>query len=98
MANYRCKHCKKDLDESEAYEYRGAISCAEHFDEVIQNRKSEREALIEEESRKTKAFEGLDLRSDSTIGRGNREILSAQIEIASKESPRLRSYERGEND
>lgn len=88
-----CQKCKTELTESTAYEYRGAFSCAEHFDEVTESRELERQEIIKEESRKTEVFRGLDL-SDSAVGRGNRELLKPQIEIASKESARLKRYER----
>ena len=90
--SYKCKKCKIELDAGDAYEYRGAISCAEHFDLVKSGRDFERQEIIEEEKNKTECFRGLDL-SDSKIGKANREILKARIEIASKESGRLKSYE-----
>lgn len=91
----RCSSCKKELDEYTAYEYRGVLSCWECHDKVTKDRDQERQEIIEEESTKTKCFKGLDL-SDSTIGKANRELLKPQIEIASKESSRLKKYE-GEN-
>ena len=89
---YKCSKCKKELDDHEAYEYRGAFSCEEHFDEVIESRDFQRQEIIKEESAKTDKFKGLDL-GDNCIGRANREILKPQIEIASKESARLKEYE-----
>ena len=41
-----CRKCKKQLEDSEAYEYRGAISCEKHFDEVIKDRDFERQEVI----------------------------------------------------
>ena len=89
---YKCEICKKELDESEAYEYRGAIGCDEHFDEVCELRDFKRQEIINEEHNKTKHFAGLDL-SDSVIGKANRNLLQKRIEIASKESARLKEYE-----
>ncbi|MCG9708255.1 hypothetical protein L1D46_05505 [Pseudoalteromonas sp. Isolate3] len=95
MSNYTCQKCKAKLKANEAYEYRGAFACAEHFDEVIEMRDFERNQIAEEEHNKTKVFEGLDL-TDSSIGKANRKLLKRHIEIAGKESQRLKTYERGD--
>lgn len=92
----KCLKCKKKLDPNEAYEYRGIISCADHFDEVCDIRESQRREIIKEESEKTEPFMGLDL-SDSAVGKANREILKSRIEIAKKESRHLQEYERPES-
>ncbi len=89
---YKCSKCKKELDGSETYEYRGVFACWDHFEEVIESRDFQRQEIINEEDAKTKVFQGLDL-GDNCIGNANREILKAQIEIASKESGRLKYYE-----
>ncbi len=93
MEKYKCSKCKKELDGFEAYEYRGAISCEEHFDEVIEMRDFQRQEIINEESNKTKVFKGLDLDPRNPIGKANREMLSGRIEVASKESGRIKEYE-----
>ena len=95
MSNYTCKPCKAKLKANEAYEYRGAFACGDHFDEVIEMRDFERNQIINDEHNKTKAFKGLDL-TDSTIGKANKALLKPRIEIAGKESPRLKNYERGD--
>ena len=64
----------------------------EHFDEVCEQRDQERRWLINEEDQKTKKFKGLDL-SDSVIGKENRKLLKGSIEVASRESERLKNYE-----
>ncbi|MET6758978.1 hypothetical protein [Pseudoalteromonas sp. NCIMB_1079] len=92
MSNYTCRKCKAKLRANEAYEYRGAISCEEHFDEVIEMRDFERNQIIQEEHSKTKIFKGLDL-TDSVIGKANQALLKPRIEVASKESQRLKNYE-----
>lgn len=89
---YECQLCKAELEANETYEYRGAYSCAEHFDQVIKDRDFQRQEVMAENNVKTRAFKGLDL-SDSPVGKANREILKPQIEIAGKESARLREYE-----
>lgn len=94
MSDYECTLCKKQLDDCDAYEYRGAHSCDDCFDEVIEMRDLERNQIIQEESRKTKVFKGLDL-TDSVIGKANKNLLKANIEIARNESQRLRDYEGG---
>lgn len=92
MSDLICSKCRRPLEEDEAYEYRGAISCAGCFDEVEADRNKERAEIIQEESGKTECFKGLDL-SDSAVGVANRSILKTRIEIAQKESFRLKKYE-----
>lgn len=87
-----CKLCRKEIEDNETYEYRGALSCSDCFDEVIKGREFERREIITEEQSKTDKLKGLDL-SLSTIGKENRKILKSSIEIASKESIRLKMYE-----
>ncbi|WP_217874322.1 hypothetical protein [Pseudoalteromonas shioyasakiensis] len=93
---YICSKCKKQLESHEAYEYRGAVACEDHFDEVIEMRDFERNEIIQQEHNKTKVFKGLDL-TDSAIGNANKKLLKPNIEIASKESQRLKNYERGDS-
>ena len=93
MKEYTCSKCHNELDGSEAYEYRGAIACDTCFDSVIETRDFQRQEIIAEESAKTDKFKGLDL-GDNVIGKDNREILKGSIETASKESGRLKEYER----
>jgi hypothetical protein len=89
----RCEKCKQPLAPSEAYEYRGVYSCAEHFELVCKDRDRKRQQVINEERGKTDQLSGLDLSSSNAVGKANRELLKRQIEIASKESPRLKEYE-----
>lgn len=90
---YICIKCKQKIDSSEAYEYRGAISCEKCFDDVCKSRDYERAEIIEENKHKTEKFRGIDL-GDTTIGKANRDILKSDIDIAKKESGRLKNYER----
>lgn len=92
MEGFTCSKCKKALDGSEAYEYRGVVSCEEHFDEVCELRDYQRKEIMADEAAKTDKFKGLDL-GDNAIGKANREILKGSIEVASKESVRLKEYE-----
>lgn len=92
MSNYTCQKCKVKLKANEAYEYRGVFACEDHFDEVIEMRDFERSQIIKEEHNKTKVFKGLDL-TGSTIGKANKKLLKPNIEIASRESQRLKIYE-----
>lgn len=89
---YKCSICKKGLDASETYEYRGAYACEEHFEEAQGKRDFERQEIMTEENHKLKPLEGLSF-GDSVIGRANREIMKPQIEIARKESGRMKAYE-----
>ncbi len=93
---YRCIRCHKDISSYETYEYRGAVSCEECFDEVIETRDFQRQEIIAEEGMKTDKFKGLDL-GDNVIGKANRELLKSSIEIASKESGRIKAYENKED-
>ena len=88
----RCSVCGKEQEYGDMYEYRGAISCENCFDELQRIRDRDRAALIEEERHKTERFRGLDM-SDGVIGRANREILKQDIDIAKRESARLHHYE-----
>lgn len=88
----KCKKCGIQLDDYTAYEYRGAISCADCFDEVIEDRDRERSEVMNEEHNKTKVFKGLDL-TDSPTGQANKKLLKGRIEVASKESLKLKNYE-----
>lgn len=92
LSKMKCQHCKMVLDDSDAYEYRGTYACAEHFDMVCKSRDSERAEITREESQKANIFKGLDL-TDSSIGKANRQILKTHIEVASKESGRIKKYE-----
>ena len=92
MKNYYCSKCGKEIGPSDTYEYRGAYSCVECFDDIQETRNFERQEVMEEQRAKTDGFKGLDL-GDSVIGKANREILKPQIEIAKKEGGRLRRYE-----
>ena len=90
---YTCSGCGVKLSSwGNTYEYRGSYSCESCFEKVQQQREEERENIIQEERHKTDRFKGLDM-SDSIIGKANREILKKDIEVASKESKRLRDYE-----
>lgn len=89
----KCHKCNESFDEDEIYEYRGLFACVEHIDEITIQRDAQRNEIIREEDNKTKVFKGLDL-GDSKIGKANNEILKKQIEIAKKESIRLKQYER----
>lgn len=45
---FRCRVCKEQLSESEAYEYRGAYACAQHLEEATESRDHERAEVIQE--------------------------------------------------
>lgn len=96
---YKCYVCGKihEVDEfgvePDVYEYRGAYSCEEHFDEMVNLRDFKRSKIIQEEKNKTKFFKDLDFNPDTPIGKANREIFKSRIEIAQKESGRLKDYE-----
>ncbi|WP_158783714.1 hypothetical protein [Pantoea sp. BAV 3049] len=95
MSDYQCCRCKKILDGYNSYEYRGFVSCEEHFDEVIKLVDAKRSDLIERENAKISPLKGLDISPDSVVGRMNRRLLSGAIEVASKEHPIEKEYRTG---
>lgn len=78
-----CSVCKKRFDLSDLYEYWGHVACEKCFGEVEKNADFERAEAIERSRHKTDRFRGLDL-GDSSIGKANRQILKADIEIAKR--------------
>ena len=90
----KCSICKTECEYREMYEYRGALSCEKCFDELQTKRDAERQQIIEAEKHKTDRFKGINLSNDS-IGKANKRILQADIEIAKKESKQVNDYERG---
>ena len=44
---HNCAICGEELSDSEAYEYRGAIACATHHEEMIKKRDYQRQQIIE---------------------------------------------------
>lgn len=91
--HYECSKCSKVMNGSDAYEYRGAIACSDCFEEVEKDRERQRQEIIAEESKKTEPLKGLDLDPRSSIGKATRTMMSQHIEIAGKESGRLKEYE-----
>lgn len=87
-----CPICKNDFELGQMYEYRGALACEDCIEEMREKRDLQRAEVIEEQKFKTDRFKGLDF-SDSKIGKANREILKSDMEIAKKESQRLKNYE-----
>ncbi len=87
-----CSVCKNEFELGEMYEYRGMIACEKCFNKACEQRDAERADIIAENKARTNKFAGLDM-SDSSIGKANREILKADIEIAKKENGRLKNYE-----
>ena len=87
-----CPLCGREEEYGQMYEYRGAIACVDCIDKAREQRDVERAEVIEEQKHKTDRFKALDL-SDSTIGKANKQILKADIEVAKKEGKRIRNYE-----
>jgi len=90
----KCQICKEMFSDSDTYEYRGAMSCQPHFEELQGKRDYQRQEVIEENEHQTAPFKGLSL-GDNVIGRANRQILKGSIEIAKKETMRTKLYEQG---
>ena len=96
MSEYKCCLCGREIDGHEAYEYRGFTSCEEHFDKVIEKVDIRRTEIIHRNEAVTSPLAGLDIDTRSAVGQANRELLSAAIEIASKETIAEQQYRRGE--
>ena len=95
MSEYKCCRCKAGLDGYSAYEYRGFVSCEEHFNEVIALVDAKRSDLIGREQSRLAPLKGMDIHPDSPVGQANRSILRASIEIASTEHPIEAEYRKG---
>jgi len=93
METFKCSKCHKELDSSETYEYRGAFSCEEHFDEVQKSRDFERQEVMEETNASVLSQRNGEFISNrSKYHLGN--VASDGLPIIKvKESPRLRAYE-----
>lgn len=96
MSEYKCCLCKCDLDGNSAYEYRGFVSCEEHFDKVIKKVDIRRSEVISRNEAATRPLVGLDIHPDSVIGKATRKLLHGAIEVASKETVAEQQYLRGE--
>jgi len=89
-----CSNCKKELiNDSDIYDYRGAFSCEDCLDIVQDSRERERQEIIAEEKRRLAPLKGMDINPNTVLGKINCEILKPQIEIACKESYRMKNYE-----
>lgn len=87
-----CPLCGREEEYGQMYEYRGALACCDCIEEAREKRNAERAEIIAEQKHKNDRFKGIDL-SDSQIGKANKEILKADIEVAKKEGLRIRKYE-----
>ncbi len=97
---YECYKCKKkhEIDEfgiePDVYEYRGVYACESCFDDTVEMRDRERGNLIKNEDSRTRAFKGLDIYSDSSIGKANKEIFKGRLDACKKESYLMKEYEK----
>ncbi len=87
-----CPQCWKLFCEWDMYEYRWLKACEQCIDEVEKARNFERQEIIEEETHKTNFAKWLEF-SNTTIWKANKQLLKSNIEIAKKESYRLKKYE-----
>ncbi|WP_145538869.1 hypothetical protein [Yersinia alsatica] len=92
---YTCEVCKADIESGDTYEYRGFYSCGEHLDELQDKVDRRRQRIIDDFDAKSKPLQGLDISTNSVIGRANREILSGSIEVCSKETLIEKDYRNG---
>lgn len=90
---YECAYCKGAFLGQEVMEYRGKVACVscDASGTLVEDRERERREIIQREDMKTK---GLNINlSNDAIGRHNRKLLAAKLEVASKESIQLKEYE-----
>lgn len=91
----KCSLCGNEIDDVDTYEYRGFISCGEHFDAVIEKVDVRRAEVIRRNNAVTEPLCGLDISPNSAIGNANRKLLAPAIEIASRESFAEKEYRAG---
>ncbi|CNI62903.1 Uncharacterised protein [Yersinia massiliensis] len=92
---YTCAVCKAEIDSNDTYEYRGFYGCGEHFEELQDKVDMMRQRIIDDFDAKSKPLQGLDISTNSVIGRANRETLKGPIEVCSKESLIEKDYRNG---
>lgn len=91
--HYECAYCKGVFLGQEVMEYRGKVACisCDDGETLVEDRERERREIMLNEHKKT---DGLNINlSDDAIGRHNRKLLAAKLEVASKESIQLKEYE-----
>lgn len=75
---HKCIVCKREFPEGELYEYRGAIACSECFEKAQEKKDIERTETIIKNKALTDKYKGLDMSSNSVIGKANREIMGVR--------------------
>lgn len=91
--HYECDYCIGVFLGQDIMEYRGKTACNSCNDTegLIEDRERERREIMQREHKKT---DGLNLNlSNDAIGRHNRKLLAAKIEIAGNESVQIKEYE-----
>ena len=89
---HNCSVCKKRIPESEAYEYRGAISCEEHSEEATERRDLERQEVMKETNHAVRS------QADGEWQNGGYKYMKTDPHTGKpitkiKESQRLKEYE-----
>lgn len=90
---YKCAVCGRNNPGNKTYEYRGAYSCSCCFDQMIEARDRQRSELIEREDARSRFTNGLDVHSDSAIGKHNRKLFKRHLTALEKESYQIKEYE-----
>lgn len=94
---YQCAVCGRNNPGNKTYEYRGAYSCEGCFDKMIEARDRQRSDLIEREDARSRFANGLDVYSDSAIGKHNRKRFKHPLKALEKESAQMKEYEGRNN-
>jgi|GEM_PF-1056820 len=94
---YQCAVCGRSNPGNSTYEYRGAYSCEGCFDQMIEARDRQRSDLIEREDARSRFANGLDVHSDSAIGKHNRKLFKHHLTALEKESSQMKEYEGRNN-
>ena len=88
-----CDVCKNVIPEYESYSYRNGLSCETCLDKLQNKIDYERQQIINEENKKLINLKGLDF-GENPVGKENRKLLKTQLEIAQKETNRIKIYEK----
>jgi len=92
----KCALCKQQFEYDEMYEYRGFLSCVEHFDEVIERVDSKRAMVMEAVETSTMSQrKGEFVNNHHKYSRNN--VASDGLPIIKIKEPQiLKDYEAGE--
>ena len=90
-----CQICKKEFDDSDTYEYRGFMSCSEHFDELQEKVNYKREQVMEVTEKSIASQRNGEFKNNHTKYNINN-VASDGLPIMKVKEPQiLKDYENG---